>query len=302
MLLSKKKYMIDYFQIRLPKPEVIRYIKYFWVSKGKILQDNANVNCIFPDGLCHLLYIFKGSVTELESGIKFQKGDMIVIGPREFISRYENNEELGVFGICLYPYVIPMTTSFSSSSLMNNTLEIGDFEFFSKLQQLLKPAKNNDERVCITSGYFQDTMSNFKLKDDDITKVIREMYTSIHKGITKDTIVNDFNQVYHDNELSVAQIISNSPYSARHFHRKFRDYTGFTPKKLQRIIRLKAAVFNTAPENLTRLAIDFGYFDQAHFVNDFKKLSGGISPKKYFEKQNELMWRERIVFVDSFES
>ena len=56
------------------------------------------------------------------------------------------------------------------------------------------------------------------------------------------------------------------------------------PKQLARVARLQAALkmiqqkkFNS----LTEIAYENGYFDQAHFIKDFREFTG-ISPKSFF--------------------
>ena len=63
----------------------------------------------------------------------------------------------------------------------------------------------------------------------------------------------------------------------RHFERKFKHYTGYTPKEYSRIIKFKNAVEllrNTASSNLLTTAINAGYYDLAHFSKEIKTLSG----------------------------
>ena len=63
----------------------------------------------------------------------------------------------------------------------------------------------------------------------------------------------------------------------RHFERKFKYYTGFTPKEYSRIVKFRNAVEllrNTTSVNLLTTAIDAGYYDLAHFSKEIKSLSG----------------------------
>jgi len=66
----------------------------------------------------------------------------------------------------------------------------------------------------------------------------------------------------------------------------FSNNVGTTPKELIRIYRLqralKASTINY--KNLTKLAYSLGYFDQSHFIHDFKD-AFGITPLKYFSNQ-----------------
>ena len=44
-------------------------------------------------------------------------------------------------------------------------------------------------------------------------------------------------------------------------------------------------MLNKEPENLTNIAYESEYFDQAHFIKDFKEFTG-INPKKFLGNEN----------------
>ena len=70
-----------------------------------------------------------------------------------------------------------------------------------------------------------------------------------------------------------------------------------SPKKLGKVIRLQAALkmlLNQKTENLTRIAYDSEYYDQAHFNRDFKELTG-INPKDFLE--NDKMQLSTIFYA-----
>jgi len=60
-----------------------------------------------------------------------------------------------------------------------------------------------------------------------------------------------------------------------------------SPKQFARIVRFNTAVkhLKSIAKNtiLTDIAIQFGYFDRAHFINDFKALCGE-SPLAYYKR------------------
>ncbi|MBL8112627.1 MAG: helix-turn-helix transcriptional regulator [Acidobacteria bacterium] len=63
----------------------------------------------------------------------------------------------------------------------------------------------------------------------------------------------------------------------RSLQRLFREYVGVSPKWVIRRYRLHEALERMdsgARENWTALALDLGYFDQAHFIRDFRALVG----------------------------
>ena len=74
--------------------------------------------------------------------------------------------------------------------------------------------------------------------------------------------------------------------SRKQFERKFLEFIGISPKQYLKTIRFQAAIYfksRNAQLSMTELAYESGYYDQSHFINDFKKLSG-LTPKLYFEE------------------
>lgn len=89
--------------------------------------------------------------------------------------------------------------------------------------------------------------------------------------------------------------------SLRHFRRKFKEIIGVSPKYFCKVIQLNTVfeMLNSSnKEKLHCLALDCGYYDQAHFIHDFKKMIGN-SPRKFFEGNysflKEYMGRKPII-------
>jgi AraC-like DNA-binding protein len=66
--------------------------------------------------------------------------------------------------------------------------------------------------------------------------------------------------------------------SQKHFERLFTRYIGFRPSLFARIMRFQRALHNALAQPralvLSQLALNAGYYDQAHFTRDFKQFSG----------------------------
>ena len=79
-------------------------------------------------------------------------------------------------------------------------------------------------------------------------------------------------------DLAVSLHISQDP-----FEKRFRAQVGSTPKQFASIIRLRKLI-DTFPtySSLTEAAYDAGYFDQSHFIKDFR-LFTGQTPKDFFK-------------------
>jgi len=71
--------------------------------------------------------------------------------------------------------------------------------------------------------------------------------------------------------------------SQRRFIEIFRNEVGLTPKAFSRVCRFQHVLGQV--ESLTEVdwasvASDCGYFDQAHFIHDFREFAG-VSPTMY---------------------
>jgi AraC-like DNA-binding protein len=81
----------------------------------------------------------------------------------------------------------------------------------------------------------------------------------------------------------VEQLADRTDLTKRMLQRRLRDYVGVTPKWVIQRYRLHEAaerLVEGADLDLALLARDLGYFDQAHFVNDFRAIVG-TTPARY---------------------
>ena len=78
-------------------------------------------------------------------------------------------------------------------------------------------------------------------------------------------------------QVRVDELAFDAGMSARQLRRLFLEQIGLTPKHLSRVIRFRESVSllgKTRRGDLTQVALDCGYYDQAHFINEFRELSG----------------------------
>jgi AraC-like DNA-binding protein len=69
--------------------------------------------------------------------------------------------------------------------------------------------------------------------------------------------------------------------SRRHLAASFREQVGLPPKALARLLRFERAVERLrGGADLAELALDCGYYDQAHFNRDFRQFAG-CTPTEY---------------------
>ena len=92
-------------------------------------------------------------------------------------------------------------------------------------------------------------------------------------------------------ETSIKKIVDKTGYSHKHFVSLFSKYVGLNPKQFLLVTKFQKAIQaieNSKNIHWAGLALDCGYYDQAHFINDFKKFSG-FNPVAYVEARGEFV-------------
>lgn len=77
----------------------------------------------------------------------------------------------------------------------------------------------------------------------------------------------------------------------RQLERKFLQQIGMSPKQLGRVVRLQTALkllLNQQTETFTQIAYESEYYDQNHFIKDFKEFTG-LTPKEFFGKEQMIL-------------
>ncbi len=76
--------------------------------------------------------------------------------------------------------------------------------------------------------------------------------------------------------------------STRQLNRLFNKYVGISPKSFNRILRFHRAyqaLKTRRPQDYTSFSLDLGYYDQSHFINDFRTVIG-ISPTQWIRESH----------------
>ena len=77
--------------------------------------------------------------------------------------------------------------------------------------------------------------------------------------------------------VTIRSLVEETGWSQKHLISQFREHIGLAPKMFARVMRFGSAVDRLRRKehaSLTELALDCGYYDQAHFDRDFRAFAG----------------------------
>lgn len=260
------------FNVIQPPESIANFVRCFWVLEGNVAKGKPYVHRALADSCPEFLFYYKGSFKSINQDNKvencFRSG---IYGQTQSYVQYQVNEDFGIFGLYLYPYTISQLFSLPACELSDQkpdlkTLCGKDGEI---LEEKMMLASDNFQRTTIVSEFLIKRLVLVKTEYTNILNVIS-------KAITR--------YLFYD----IPDLASECNLSRRQFERKFREYSGFSPRVFLNLVRFGHVISNnsTATKSLTEIAYNCGYYDQSHFIRHFSKFSG-YSPKEYFKNINQ---------------
>lgn len=98
---------------------------------------------------------------------------------------------------------------------------------------------------------------------------------------------------------AIASLAGQAGLSPKRFIERFKSSVGIPPKQFSRMLRFRRALAlaeSGRSLDWTRIALDCGYFDQAHFIHDFRSFSG-LTPTAYAAARTEFV--SHVKFLQS---
>lgn len=260
------------YQTFQPSSDLESLISCYWTLEVPAESD-AQRQRIIPDGTIEMAFILGDDIKRYTSENEF------IIQPRAMVLGQtiepfyiEPTGYVNTFAIRFYPYGFANFVTMPIKNLANKETPI-ELLFGKKtannLEQKIIEAKNSRERIEIIENFLLEKL-NEKTTIDNIVKTTIDALLATNGSASISTILKE--------DLS----------KRRQLERKFIKQIGVSPKQLGKVIRLQTALkmlLNKKTENLTDIAYESEYFDQAHFIKDFKEFTG-INPKEFLGNEN----------------
>jgi AraC-like DNA-binding protein len=257
------------FTKKLPSEALNKIVKSFW----KIEIENEDVplsQLHFPYGSFELIFYLKsrGVMQYIGQEATIVQPEFYYTG--QFTKPYtlSFNEPCIFIGVSFMPWVGNFLFGIPGNEFTDSMINISDLE---KNEFAINTLINKDKLFVEIEKYLMAKLVNIK---SDLTS----------EYIAKSIISNPKREV---SEFAIKQI----GLSRRRIEQKFLESSGLSIGSFTRKIRFQKAIYllenNLNKEHLINIGLEAGYYDQSHFISEFKEYAS-ITPKIYTQQATDL--------------
>lgn len=255
-------------------------ISYYYFHTS--LNTKHNKKFIYYPNFKNALTIYKNSIVVYDQNKSISKPSFkedfsfLYSGIQKKIRTAEMIAPFNKIGVVFQELGINHFIEKSLSNITNQSVDKSFNYFGDELVQLSEQVysqKNFDSKVELLDSFFLKKYTEFK--DDRLKKSIRHILDS--------------------KKITVKEVSKLCKISEKTLLRIFKEHLCCTPKTYIDIVQFRKALNDylllERQSSFTKLAIDNEYYDQAQFINHFKKLTN-VTPKVFFKKIKHLGYED----------
>lgn len=252
-----------------------KYIKEMWVFEISGQIPETDLRLMVPNGLIRMIVPFRNnfSMTNKTGDFKTKDNQIYLIGVCDipaFINSVNNNPS-GMIGVEFYPRGAYRFFNMRQREIKNSTLSLDDL--------LGQTVKEVEERMTNTPSIEQKVVL--------FQEFLFALFTKQESDPIFDFCVNKI--ISSTGSISIKQLEKETGYSSRWLNIKFDEKLGINPKNFCSIIRFHyhyEALLKKPESVFLKKGFYNHYYDQAHFIKDFKRFSG-LTPIQLEQAVNE---------------
>ncbi len=242
------------FDKHIPTDRLKPYIKYFVVSESELNNEYK----VFPSSGLVIGFQYSGQLTYIQGGLPHNLNSAGISGITDSYKVFRNSRDIGTVLVYFTEIGFTHFATHPANELFNLSISLEDiFDKTSvrETEEKLGIATTDKQRIDIVEHFLLAQLKDIQA-DQLITEAVKLIYK--HKGTIR---IREINKLLH---------ISQSP-----FEKRFRKITGTSPKKFASIVRFNSVLNHLSEEKtLTEICYENNFFDQAHFIKDFKQFTG----------------------------
>lgn len=238
----------------IPTAQLSPYIKYFVVAENA--QESQYK--VFPASGLVIGFQYRGQLSTVINNVKLNLETSGITGISDHYKLFKNSANIGTLLVYFTEIGFTHFTASPAHELFNQSISLDDIFDKNKVREAeekLSSATTDAQRIQIIEQFFLSHLKDIQ-NDRLIVEAVKLIYQS--KGAIK------------IKELNEKLFISQSP-----FEKRFRKLVGTSPKKFASIVRFNTVLNDlNGPKSLTDICYENNFFDQAHFIKDFKQYTG----------------------------
>jgi len=237
-------------------PELQPYVKLICTMD---CEDGADTNHIrvLPDTCVELFVNYTSTPLAVIGNDVYHRS--IVTSRMSRYSDVQMRKGAGCIAICFYPGEAYRFFNLPMHQLADKTLVLSDLwnGMAGEIESKLSDACSHKERSAILQKYLLQQLIRNE-RDQQVAECLRKIQRSA-------------------GHIFVSQLSTDTGLSQRHLSRKFLQIVGLSPKEYLRVFRFIRSLDHLKKYpllSLTEVAYQSAYYDQAHFIRDFKSFTG----------------------------
>lgn len=258
------------FQIFKPVGFLANFVKEYCFMEADA-HEGAVVERVIPTEHVQLMFHYKDPFIVYKSPKEIlQQPRSIVSGLTDSYFDVSTNGDTGVVFISFYPEGACNFFDFPLSEIGNQSIDLKDV-FYStcrELEEKLFETVNFGQRITLIERFLQKNYKPIPVYD----KLLIEKSIEQIKHFNGNTTVSELSEI-----LAV---------TTKSLERKCSKYLGKPTKQVIQLFRFQSILQDFSKDknaSITDRAYRNGYFDQSHFIKDFKKYCG-YTPGEFLEK------------------
>lgn len=237
-----------------PTDQLKNYIKYYVVSENEMESEYK----VLPSPGLVIGLQYKGQLATIKNNKESKLTSAGITGIADSYNMFKNSADIGTVLVYFTEIGFAHFSSNPANELFNLNLSLDDIFEKSKVnevQEKLTIASTDKHRVKIVEQFLLTQLKNIQT-DQLIVEAVKLIYQS--KGTIR------------VKELNEKLFISSSS-----FEKRFRKVVGTTAKKFASIVRFNSVLDHmNETKSLSEICYENHFFDQAHFIKDFKQFTG----------------------------
>lgn len=255
-----------------PPTQLAEHIRFFWVLEGSATAERPFHHRVLAESSAEWIFYCKGQFEVYGTGPDRHTTPLSCLsGQMQHFKRLHTSGDYCLFGVYLFPYAIPGIFGLPAYGMSDQTADTGMLlgNEGRELELKVLSSSTHRERAMLISQFILRRLAKSREAKSPVFASIRHILFSA-------------------TALEIPALADKCCLSRRQFERKFIHYAGYSPKQFQRIARFNAVIkgLGERPRSLTEMAYDCGYYDQSHFIHDFRSFSG-YTPKAFFTNQKD---------------